>query len=483
EIKGSDINLLDWYKPSTNSSSATSLMVNSSSSIDFTMPVTTSPPKPCMPSKRRVTIPHTGSGRKPHSLHNASHSDEHFFSKAVQHHRLVDLSKKFEYKVHMFPQIDRGFFQSGYEWTCYRRNYFQISSYFWLSMDGRPVSHPITYPLLLQLSNDSPGIRKEYSEESGHLTDQQDHLRVVGFSLGISAHISEGKVPVELVQHTPKRDKGPQTIPQPQPIEPSSDGTPDVDNKLNVVSFERLQFKTATANNGKRRAAQQYYVLSLHIYAQCDNGEQVLLATTSSSPVVVRGRSPGHYADGGGVKRRTASTTNISLPDMARRQSLLDANLRLRKQQQQLNHDHRQHQQLLQAPLNMMHSSGSGSGFADSKADAASVFTAAAAAVAASGYNILANEVAQALPNLNPAAAAIAAAAAAVVSSKNQQPGHTRSISADRISDPLGLQGINMQMSVPNSQISSNPDFPSSSSSSQLQLSHDSDSQIALLSI
>ncbi|KAJ1721955.1 hypothetical protein LPJ53_003588 [Coemansia erecta] len=379
EIKGSDINLLDWYKPPTNSSSTTSLMINSRNSIDFTMPATTSPPKPCMPSKRRVTIPHTGSGRKPHSLQNAPHSDEQFFSRAAQHHRLFSPSRKTEYKMHMFPQIDRGFFQSGDEWTCYRRNYFQISGYFWLSVDGRPISHPITYPLLLQLNSDTSSIPEEYPEEGEQSSEQLNYLHVVGFSLGISAHISEGNVPVELVQHTPKRDKGPQTIPQPQPIEPSSDGMPDVDNKLNVVSFERLQFKTATANNGKRRAAQQYYVLSLHIYAHCESGEQILLATTSSSPVVVRGRSPGHYADGGGAKRRTASTTHMTLPDMERRQSLIEANLRLHRQQQT---HHHQQQQLLHAPLTMANAS-SNTGFTESRTDAAAVFSAAAAAVAA----------------------------------------------------------------------------------------------------
>ncbi|KAJ2432622.1 hypothetical protein GGF42_009548, partial [Coemansia sp. RSA 2424] len=54
---------------------------------------------------------------------------------------------------------------------------------------------------------------------------------------------------------------------------------------------------TATANNGKRRAAQQYYVLTVDLLADCDGGERCVVASAASAPIVVRGRSPGHYAD------------------------------------------------------------------------------------------------------------------------------------------------------------------------------------------
>jgi hypothetical protein len=65
----------------------------------------------------------------------------------------------------------------------------------------------------------------------------------------------------------------------------------------NIVTFERLQFKSATANNGKRRAAQQYYCIIVDLYAQTETGALVKIATTESAPLVVRGRSPGHYTD------------------------------------------------------------------------------------------------------------------------------------------------------------------------------------------
>jgi hypothetical protein len=70
-----------------------------------------------------------------------------------------------------------------------------------------------------------------------------------------------------------------------------------VGNNHSIVTFERVQFKTATANNGKRRAAQQYYVLLVELYAETSAGKTFRVATAQSAPLVVRGRSPGHYAD------------------------------------------------------------------------------------------------------------------------------------------------------------------------------------------
>jgi meiosis-specific transcription factor NDT80 len=64
-------------------------------------------------------------------------------------------------------------------------------------------------------------------------------------------------------------------------------------------TFERIQFKQATANNGKRRAAQQYYHLVVELYVDVGTqnpGEQfVKIAERKSAKMIVRGRSPGHY--------------------------------------------------------------------------------------------------------------------------------------------------------------------------------------------
>ena len=67
-------------------------------------------------------------------------------------------------------------------------------------------------------------------------------------------------------------------------------------------AFERLQFKTATANNGKRRATQQFYRVKFQLFADTRNdgdiqGKWTKIAEMISGPVVVRGRSPNHYKD------------------------------------------------------------------------------------------------------------------------------------------------------------------------------------------
>lgn len=163
------------------------------------------------------------------------------------------------------------------DWTCYRRNYFQVSSAFSIQGTNHGLNDVET-PCLVEV-------------EGTYHTVQQ-------FLLGISARVSNSDKKIELVQHTPKRDKGPQMVPQAKAIRAGGNlNLSSVGSNQNIVTFERVQFKTATANNGKRRAAQQYYVIIVDLYVQCDNGEQYKVASSQSAPLVVRGRSPGHYAD------------------------------------------------------------------------------------------------------------------------------------------------------------------------------------------
>ena len=88
---------------------------------------------------------------------------------------------------------------------------------------------------------------------------------VTQFSLHVTAKASNTGREIELIQHTAKRDKGPQMIPQPKHCDPS-EHVPNVNgygpNSLTArrydpdctttVLWERVQFKSATANNGKR---------------------------------------------------------------------------------------------------------------------------------------------------------------------------------------------------------------------------------------
>ncbi|KAG0263157.1 hypothetical protein DFQ27_001901 [Actinomortierella ambigua] len=121
---------------------------------------------------------------------------------------------------------------------------------------------------------------------------------IVQFSICISARVAQMEKKIDLVQHTPKRDRGPQIIPEPRSLRGGGNlNVMALNTPQNIVTFERVQFKTATANNGKRRAAQQYYVLQVDLYATTEDGRLYRVASTQSASLVVRGRSPGHYAD------------------------------------------------------------------------------------------------------------------------------------------------------------------------------------------
>ncbi|PHZ12798.1 p53-like transcription factor [Rhizopus microsporus ATCC 52813] len=201
------------------------------------------------------------------------------FSSTKQLHELCNLEQTNDYKVQLHAKMDRGFFKAELDWTCYRRNYFQVSATFDMHGTNYILQGPEA-PCLLRKA------------------DTGEILPVDYFSIGIHARVANHDKKIELVQHTPKRDKGPQMIPQPRPVRAGGNlHMAAVGTNHNIVTFERLQFKTATANNGKRRAAQQYYEIVVDLYANLSRGEAICVATCHSAPLVVRGRSPGHYAD------------------------------------------------------------------------------------------------------------------------------------------------------------------------------------------
>ncbi|EPE30911.1 p53-like transcription factor [Glarea lozoyensis ATCC 20868] len=198
-------------------------------------------------------------------------------------------------RAEIFGRIDKGFFMADKDWTCYRRNYFSLNC----SYTIQPALPSAQIHLV----------------ENGRLGPQ-----VYAFAMSIAAVVDgrDGKA-IELVQHTPKRDKGPQEKPARVTLAPRPPASHGMfgDNGIGGSSrgydqafgqnpnqpaveatFERIQFKNATANNGKRRAAQQYYHLLVELFA--DVGSQrserwVKIAFRMSAPMVVRGRSPGHY--------------------------------------------------------------------------------------------------------------------------------------------------------------------------------------------
>jgi hypothetical protein len=169
----------------------------------------------------------------------------------------------------LIPKMDRGFFIAQGDWTCYRRNYFQISVAF-------------------KFSDNMPSL-------SNIVLDGQE---VVGFRTFLRAHAENNGKDIELIQHNPKRVKDLALPPPTFNLMPG--GNPFQFDKAGgqlTATYERIQFKSATPNNGKRRAAQQYFNLSVELHAVLANQETVLVSTCESHNLVVRGRSPSHYPD------------------------------------------------------------------------------------------------------------------------------------------------------------------------------------------
>jgi hypothetical protein len=62
------------------------------------------------------------------------------------------------------------------------------------------------------------------------------------------------------------------------------------------VLWKRLQFKSATANNGRRKGLQQHYVVQICLLGKMKAGGDLMkIAEIQSGPVIVRGRSPRNF--------------------------------------------------------------------------------------------------------------------------------------------------------------------------------------------
>lgn len=240
-------------------------------------------------------------------------------------------------------KVEKGFFLSTVDqkWTCYRRNYFSVQCSFEL--------HP-------NINNGRMYLKKSNSSTS-------EQIQAMGMRLSAAVDGSAGKS-IELVQHTPKRDNGPKLkieVTKVSPMSSARDHTTmspsgvygvamptfhptghvsgpllplqaDTTSSSSSIAasqatggypygsattahlpmpgqntthtFERVQFKQATANNGKRRASQQYFHLIVELYADIrkDGSAEpvwVKVAHRVSEKIVVRGRSPSHYQNEG----------------------------------------------------------------------------------------------------------------------------------------------------------------------------------------
>ena len=161
------------------------------------------------------------------------------------------------------------------ELTCYRRNLFQVTG-------------SITLPRRLRYI----------------LTDNGDRLPIMGQELQISATESVEGHPVKLIcvpwktalNNVPpapeeKSEKEPTSI----PLDIMSNQDMDADFATFPIAWKRLQFRIATANNGRRRELQQHFAVRIKLVATLSTGAKLPVAEARSNAVIVRGRSPRNF--------------------------------------------------------------------------------------------------------------------------------------------------------------------------------------------
>ena len=161
------------------------------------------------------------------------------------------------------------------ELTCYRRNLFQITG-------------NVTLPRMLRyiMTNEAkqiPIISQELVVTATESTEGNS-VKVISVPWKTPANVNQPS-------SDDKVEREPPTI----PLDMSS--IQDIDSEYASFPFQwkRLQFRIATANNGRRKELQQHFVLHLKVMATLATGGKVSIASTHSGAIIVRGRSPRNF--------------------------------------------------------------------------------------------------------------------------------------------------------------------------------------------
>lgn len=211
-------------------------------------------------------------------------------------------------------RIDRGFDFVNGEWIGYKRNYFTLVAAFEFE------------------NKDSKIFAKErfYS-----LDDNDNPINIKCFALRLVSKCCEDNIEINLIQHTAKRDRGPQYMP---PVYPAITGQlpshnivklaanirnenkidllneifyldisklgliqPDCilstypNSKISTVArYERIQF-SSSIHYRKSSLTNKHFTLQVELLGLVDDGNYTILAQTETPPLIVRGRSPSNY--------------------------------------------------------------------------------------------------------------------------------------------------------------------------------------------
>ncbi|KAK4134761.1 p53-like transcription factor [Trichocladium antarcticum] len=162
------------------------------------------------------------------------------------------------------------------ELTCYRRNLWQISGQVTLP---RGVAH--------------------YVDEHGRKGGVAELAASVTAVESIEGRVAEMITIPWRGSNAPVGGDEAKVVSPPPPMVPldlASGHEVDGGSRVSVpVSWKRLQFKHATANNGRRKGLQQHYVVQINLVVKTTGGEHIKVAEIQSGPVIVRGRSPRNF--------------------------------------------------------------------------------------------------------------------------------------------------------------------------------------------
>lgn len=160
------------------------------------------------------------------------------------------------------------------ELMCYRRNIFQVSG-------------SVVVPRALR----------------NIVTEQTEQIPIVSQELIISATESAEGTPTKIIcvpwKTPPNGNSTTEERSEKEPPAITLDPTTAQEGDSNFATFpfhwKRLQFRSATANNGRRKELQQHFIVHLKVVATLATGGKVTICHTKSNPIVVRGRSPRNF--------------------------------------------------------------------------------------------------------------------------------------------------------------------------------------------
>lgn len=161
------------------------------------------------------------------------------------------------------------------ELTCYRRNLFQVTG-------------EVTLPRTLRYI----------------MTEQGDQIPVVSQELVITATESTEGNAVKIISVPWKTPSNPTAPTSEEKVEREPPAIPldlmnvqELDSDFATFPFQwkRLQFRIATANNGRRKELQQHFVIRLKVMATLATGGKIPVCEIQSGAVIVRGRSPRNF--------------------------------------------------------------------------------------------------------------------------------------------------------------------------------------------